>query len=117
MPKANAEEKQSRSKAINDATINAIEVPLKVMKTSLKSFSLLKRMASSGNPNSLSDAGVGALCARAAVHGAYLNVLINSKDLDDKKYVEKTLKDAKKLLKQAITAEKDVLATVEKGMK
>ncbi len=117
MAKGTAEEKASRLQAINDATINAIEVPLKVMKTSLKSFGLLKRMAASGNPNSLSDAGVGALCARAAVHGAYLNVLINSKDLDDGKYVEKTLKEAKKLLKQAITAEKEVLATVEKGIK
>ena len=117
MAKGTAEEKAIRFQAINDATINAIEVPLKVMKTSLKSFGLLKRMAASGNPNSLSDAGVGALCARAAVHGAYLNVLINSKDLDDSKYVEKTLKEAKKLLKQAITAEKEVLAAVEKGIK
>jgi glutamate formiminotransferase/formiminotetrahydrofolate cyclodeaminase len=116
LPKATSAEKETRAKAIKNATINAIEVPMKIMRTTSKSFSLLKNMAKTGNPNSLSDAGVGALCAKAAVYGAYLNVLINSKDLGDKKYVEKTLKEAKKMLRQAISAEKEILSIVEKAM-
>ena len=73
-------------------------------------------MAEIGNPNSVSDAGVGALCARSAVYGAYLNVKINAAGYDDKAYVEVTLARANDILHKAIAAEKEVLAIVEGKM-
>ena len=116
LPKTTDAEKKARHKAIQDATKYAIEVPLSVMELSIKSFEVLKHMTTTGNPNSISDAGVGALCARTAVRGAYLNVLINSKDLDDKKYVTSTLKKALKLVKQADKGESDILKLVNKAL-
>ncbi len=117
LPKHSPEEKEQRLKAINKATKYAIEVPLKVMNTAVKTFPLLLQMTKSGNPNSISDAGVGALCAKTAVYGAYLNVLINSKDLNDAKYIKETLGKAKKLLKQAQSSEKEILRLVEKEIR
>jgi len=73
-------------------------------------------MAKKGNPNYISDAGVAALCARAAVYGAYLNVKINCKDFDDDKYVEKTVTKADKWLVKSDKLEKEILKIVEKGM-
>ena len=116
LPKSTNEEQKIRKQAIQDATKYAIEVPLSVMELSMESFGILKHMTTTGNPNSISDAGVGALCARAAVRGAYLNVLINSKDLDDKKYVTSTLKKALKLVKQADKAEAEILKLVNKAL-
>jgi len=116
LPKSTTEEQKIRKTAIQDATKYAIEVPLSVMELSIKSFGILKHMTTTGNPNSISDAGVGALCARAAVRGAYLNVLINTKDLDDKKYVTSTLKKALKLVKQADKAEAEILKLVNKAL-
>lgn len=113
LPKNTAAEKEARKIAIQDATKNAIEIPFKVMTTANSCFPLLKNMAKNGNPNSVSDAGVGALCTRTAVHGAYLNVLINCKELDDEKYVSKMLSKAKATLNKAITAEKAILKIVE----
>jgi len=98
MPKATDAEKKARAKAMSDATKYAINIPLEIMKTSLDAYSFLKVMAQKGNPNSVSDAGVGALACRAAVHGAYLNVKINCADFKDEKFVTKTLKDADKIL-------------------
>lgn len=116
LPKSNEAEKTIRAKAIQDATKHAIEVPLKVMELSLESFNVLKGMAKTGNPNSISDAGVGALCARAAVRGAYLNVMINSGDLDDKKYVTSISKKAGKMVKLADKEEAEVLKLVNKAL-
>lgn len=98
MPKGTAQEKASRQKALKAATINAIEVPLQVMRTAFESMVIMAEMAESGLPSSLSDAGVGAACAKAAVKGAYLNVLINTKDLNDAEYVAKTINTANTLL-------------------
>ena len=85
------------------------------MKTSLESMDIIKEMAKNGNPNSVSDAGVGALCARSAVIGGYLNVKINCKDLTDKKLVNKFLNIADKLKESAIKLEEDILKiTLEK---
>jgi len=109
-------EKENRKEAIQAATRYAIEVPFEVMKYSLQSFEIIKTMAEIGNPNSISDAAVGALCARAAIHGAFLNVKINSGDLEDKTFVEATLKEAQKMIEATDKAEKDILAIVYQKM-
>jgi glutamate formiminotransferase/formiminotetrahydrofolate cyclodeaminase len=114
LPKATDEEKKSRKLAIQDATKYAIEVPYKVMQLSYDSFEVIKAMAEIGNPNSASDAGVGALCARTAVYGAYLNVKINASGLDDKAYADEKIKAGKELLDKSIQLEKEVLAIVER---
>jgi len=112
LPKGTDAEKANRSKAIQDATRYAIEVPFKVMEQSLASFEIIKKMAEVGNPNSVTDAGVGALCARAAIHGAFLNVKINATGLKDKKYVSKVLKNGKQILTKADKLEKEILKIV-----
>jgi glutamate formiminotransferase/formiminotetrahydrofolate cyclodeaminase len=86
LPKESAEEKAARSAAIDSATKDAAEVPLKVMETASKSYQLLSEMAEKGNPNSISDVGVGALATRACVEGAALNVRINLGQLKDEKF-------------------------------
>ncbi|MBS1613291.1 MAG: glutamate formimidoyltransferase [Bacteroidetes bacterium] len=116
LPKGTDAEKAARKAAIQAATKNAIEVPLRVMELSYQTFEVIKPMAEIGNPNSVSDAGVGALCARSAVYGAYLNVKINAAGYDDKAYVEATLAKAKDILQKAIAAEKEVLEVVEGKM-
>lgn len=113
LPKATDEEKKSRKQAIQDATRYAIEVPYRVMQLSYDSMAVIKAMAETGNPNSASDAGVGALCARTAVYGAYLNVKINAAGLDDKAYAEEKIKAGKELLDKAITLEKEIVSIVE----
>jgi glutamate formiminotransferase/formiminotetrahydrofolate cyclodeaminase len=113
LPKATDEEKKSRKQAIQEATKYAIEVPYKVMQLSHDSLSVIKAMAEIGNPNSASDAGVGALCAGTAVYGAYLNVRINASGLDDKTYAEEKVKSGKELLDKTITLEKEILQIVE----
>lgn len=114
MPKATEDEKSARKAAMHAATIGAIEVPLRVMKISLQSMDMLKEMATNGNPNSVSDAGVGALCARTAVEGAALNVRINCSGFDDKDYVADALAQAKEMLQKAKEAEREIIALVEK---
>ncbi len=113
MPKNTEAEKKLRAQSMVDATKNAINVPLDVMRTSFACFDFLERMAKDGNPNSVSDAGVGALCCKTAVHGAYLNVLINCKDLEDKKFVEASLTEAEELLKNAKSRESQILEIVK----
>lgn len=114
MPKASDEEKVARKAAMHAATVGAIEVPLKVMKVSLDSMNILKEMAENGNPNSVSDAGVGALCARTAVEGAALNVKINCSGFDDKAYVADALAQADNMLQEAKKTEREIIAVVEK---
>ena len=82
------------------------------MKAAAKAFPLLKAMAEQGNPNSVSDAGVGALAARSAVLGAMLNVRINAAGLKDRETAEKLLDEADTIAAEAIQAEKDILVTV-----
>ncbi|MEE9439189.1 MAG: glutamate formimidoyltransferase [Saprospiraceae bacterium] len=114
MPKGSTEEKEKRNQAMNNATKVAINMPLDVMKVSSDAYNLLKDMAQKGNPNSVSDAGVGALACRAAVHGAYLNVKINCTDFEDKKFVKKAMDKANKMLKDSeLTCEK-IMAIVDK---
>ncbi len=116
MPKSTDEEKAARKQAIQDATKYAIEVPFKVMELAYESFELIKAMASIGNPNSVTDAAVGGLCARAAIRGAFLNVRINSGDLQDKAFVEAILSKGQKIVEAAETAEKELMDIVEEKM-
>lgn len=113
LPKNTEPEKKQRSAAIQAATKHAIEVPFEVMQTAYQSLEAIQAMATKGNPNSLSDAGVGALCARTAVHGAYLNVRINAAGLSDKAFAEDILKKAAELLQKAREKEAEILALVE----
>jgi glutamate formiminotransferase/formiminotetrahydrofolate cyclodeaminase len=117
LPKNSDEEKKTRSAAIQDATKYAIEVPLKVMRNANVSLHIIKAMADEGNPNSASDAGVGALCARTAVQGACLNVQINASGIKDDVYKSGKLSEAKKLLDESILLEKEILAIVESKIK
>jgi len=117
MPKATDEEKAAIKAAMHAATIGAIEIPLKVMKVSLESMTMLMQMAENGNPNSVSDAGVGALCARTAVEGAALNVSINCSGFDDKAYVADALAQAESMLEEARKKEKEILAQVQQLIK
>ena len=113
LPKKSEEEKTARKTAIQSATRNAIEVPFKVMKIALSSFEIIHAMALSGNPNSVSDAGVGALCARAAVLGAFMNVRINAVDCHDRKFADAMLTEGKEMENKAITLEKEILTIVD----
>jgi len=116
LPKANEEEKSARKKAIEEATKYAIEVPFSVMETALESMNIILKMTEIGNPNSVTDAAVGGLCARTAVIGAYLNVKINATGLDDKKYAENIISDAEKLVSEAKEIENRILAITETKM-
>lgn len=113
LPKSTDAEKAARTEAIQAATKNAIQVPYHVMQLANESFGVLKAMAEGGNPNSVSDAGVGALCARTAVYGAYLNVKINSASLKDELYKNEVLANAEKILKQALESESEILKVVK----
>ncbi len=112
LPKATDEQKTHRKNAIEEATKYAIEVPFEVMQLSLGSFELIQDMAENGNPNSVSDAGVGALCTRTAVYGAYLNVLINASGLADKNFADTKIEAAKNMLQDAVAKEKTILEIV-----
>ncbi len=112
LPKSTDAEKMARTSEIQSATKYAIEVPLKVMKTCLETMTIIKAMAIDGNPNSVSDAGVGALCARSAVLGAFLNVKINASGYKDANYVLQVLAEAQSLADQAQQAEVEILTIV-----
>ena len=86
LPKGSDDEKKSRAAAIESATQYAAEIPLKVMETAAKSYDLLAEMAEKGNPNSISDVGVGICATRACIDGAALNVRINLSQLKDEKF-------------------------------
>ena len=112
LPKKTEAEKNLRKQAIEDASKYAIEIPFKVMQTSLASMELLEAMAKDGNPNSVSDAGVGALCARTAVLGAFLNVKINAAGIDDKDFAQKMIAEAQKMADDCVVKEELILAQV-----
>jgi glutamate formiminotransferase/formiminotetrahydrofolate cyclodeaminase len=116
LPKVTEEDKQIRRSAIQQATRQAIEVPYRVMECSLQSMELIKAMAKEGNPNSVSDAGVGALCARSAVLGAGLNVKINASGYDDSNYVSDILAKVASMEQQAKESEKEILQIVASRM-
>jgi glutamate formiminotransferase/formiminotetrahydrofolate cyclodeaminase len=112
LPKSNEAEKTLRQEAIQEATRTAIEVPFRVMEVAFGSLELIGAMAAEGNPNSVSDVGVGALCARAAVLGAFLNVRINASGYNDKGYVSQVLEKGAAIEARTIKTEATILQLV-----
>ena len=116
LPKTTDKEKEIRLKAIEEATKYATEVPFKVMETAQQSMEVMLEMAKNGLQNSLSDAGVGALCAKTAVFGAYFNVRINAKDIQDKAFAEDILGRAKVIFQKAEKTEQEVIAILNANL-
>jgi len=112
LPKSTDEEKAIRKQAIHEATLYAIEVPFKVMQLCYQCMEVMKAMAEIGNPNSVSDAGVGVLAARSGVMGAFLNVKINAAGLEDKTLVSDYIKGGEELVEKANLLEKEILDMV-----
>lgn len=112
LPKGTEEEKKSRTQEIQNATKYAIEVPFKVMELSFAAMEICKAMCADGNPNSVTDAGVGALCARSAVMGAFLNVRINASGLTDKAYTSAIIEKGKIIEQKTLEAESAILKIV-----
>ena len=113
LPKQTAEDKAARSKAIQEATLYATQVPLHTMQAAYRTFDICRAMAEEGNPNSVSDAGVGALAARAAVLGAGLNVKINAGGLKNRETADRLIAEANQLIAKANEAEKEIMNIVE----
>ena len=113
LPKSTDDEKTARTNAIQEATRYAIEVPFNVMKLAYQSMEVIKAMAETGNPNSVTDAGVAALCARAAVLGAFMNVQINATGYNDKTYTTKLLAEGQALRQMALDREAEILEIVD----
>lgn len=114
MPKTTDEEKAARSAALQEATRYATEVPLRTMQAAERVFPLVRAMAEEGNPNSVSDAGVGALAARSAVLGARLNVRINAAGLKDRAVADQLTAEADRIAERAVQTEQEILQIVEK---
>lgn len=112
MPKKSEEEKAARSAALQEATLYATEVPLRTMRAAFETFDLLEAMAEKGNPASVSDAGVGALAARAAVLGAQLNVRINAAGLKDREKAGSLLSEAAEIAAEARRREEEIISKV-----
>ncbi|MCZ2141604.1 MAG: glutamate formimidoyltransferase [Bacteroidia bacterium] len=116
LPKTNDEEKKIRTEAIENATKYACEVPYEVMQTAYSTLELLGELAIKGNQNSISDAGVGALCIQAAVKGAYFNVLINAQGLKDRNFAENIKSKAKEILNETNTKADSIIVLVERAI-
>ena len=112
MPKGTEAERAARATALEDATLYATEVPLRTMKAAFDTFDLLQAMATEGNPNSVSDAGVGALAAEAAVAGAGLNVRINAAGLADRETAGRLVAEANDLCARAAVRRAEILDIV-----
>lgn len=112
LPKNTPEEKSARSEAIQAATKYAAEVPYRTMQSTFEAFDVIRYVAEHGNPNSVTDAGVGALCARSAVMGAFLNVKINAAGLKDKAFVDELLMHGGEIERRAIAAEAEIMQIV-----
>ena len=117
MPKGTDEEKAARAEAMEAATLYATQVPLRTMKAAFKAFEVVRAMAEEGNPNSVTDAGVGALAARSAVMGACLNVKINAAGLKDRAVADALVKEAEEIQAAAQKVEAEILAIVESKIK
>lgn len=112
LPKATDTEKQIRTQAIQEATRLAMEVPFRVMELSFRSMEVIRAMVEKGNPNSVTDAGVGALCARTAVIGAFMNVRINATGYKDAAFVTEIVEKGRAIEQQTIAAEAEIMALV-----
>jgi glutamate formiminotransferase/formiminotetrahydrofolate cyclodeaminase len=113
LPKKTVEEKKIRQDEIEAASQHAMEIPFTVMEKSYHSMEVMRAMAENGNPNSVSDAGVGALCALAAVEGAFLNVKINAGGIHDQQFKEDLLKKGSEILEKSRNCQREILETVE----
>jgi glutamate formiminotransferase/formiminotetrahydrofolate cyclodeaminase len=113
LPKKNEEEKFLRKKAVQEATRDAIMIPMKVMETAFSGFSLIREMVEKGNPNSVTDAGVGALAIRSCIRGAFLNVKINAAGLDDRKFAADIIGKGCDIEAKAMLEEEAILKLVE----
>jgi glutamate formiminotransferase/formiminotetrahydrofolate cyclodeaminase len=112
MPKSTSDEKTARAQAIQDATKYAIEIPFKVMQAAYGSMAVIKAMAETGNPNSISDAGVAALCARSAVIGAFMNVKINAQEYKEQDFIKAIINEATELARKAIELETEIIGLI-----
>lgn len=112
LPKETQEQKAERSAAIQEATKYATEIPLRTMQVAFSAMELAEVMVKEGNPNSVSDAGVGAIALRSAVFGAYMNVRINSKDLKDRQLADSLVAQAQEIFEKALVAEKRITDAV-----
>lgn len=117
LPKNTEEEAARRTSAIQEAVLHAMEVPLCVMKSGWQALPVVKAMAETGNPNSISDAAVGALAIIAGIRGAHLNVKINASSLKDKEKAAPILREAEEIEKQAVEYENTILEFVRKAIK
>ncbi len=117
MPKNTEEEKAARASALEEATLYATEVPLRTVETAFETFPLLRAMAEKGNPASVSDAGVGALAARAAVRGALLNVRINAAGLKDREKALELVSRGEEVAAAAAREEEEIMAVVDSKIK
>jgi glutamate formiminotransferase/formiminotetrahydrofolate cyclodeaminase len=116
LPKGTEEEKISRKKAMEEATKYAAEIPFKTAQRAYEVFDLCEAMIEKGNPNSVTDAGVGVLCAKTAVMGACLNVRINAAALDDKQFAKEIVEKTKELVEEATVREAELLKKVENAI-
>jgi glutamate formiminotransferase/formiminotetrahydrofolate cyclodeaminase len=116
LPKNTDAEKKARTQAIQDATKIAIEVPLQTMQLAFAGFEIVEAMIEKGNPNSITDAAVGALCVRTAVYGAWLNVKVNLSGFKDQTFVEATLQEADAILAATQAKEAALLALVKQRL-
>ncbi len=112
LPKKTEEEKEARKQAIEDASKYAIEVPFKTMEVAFSAFEVVEAMVNDGNPASVSDAGVGAMCCRSAVMGAFLNVKINAAGIKDREFADKMVKAGAEIEAKAIQKEAELLVKV-----
>ncbi|QNJ99143.1 glutamate formimidoyltransferase [Constantimarinum furrinae] len=116
MSQTSEEEKALRKEAIEEATKYATEIPFQVMETAFNSMEVMQAMIKDGLQSSLSDAGVGILCARTAVIGAYFNVRINAKDIKDRDFAERILTKAKNIYEQTLAIEHEVINHIDSKM-
>jgi glutamate formiminotransferase/formiminotetrahydrofolate cyclodeaminase len=112
LPKKTEEEKKLRESAIQEATKNATLVPLKVMETAYSGFELISAMVEKGNPNSISDAGVGAIAIRSCIRGAFLNVKINASGLNDKDFANNVIGRGEEIESKTIAYEEEILKII-----
>jgi glutamate formiminotransferase/formiminotetrahydrofolate cyclodeaminase len=113
LPKKTEEEIKIRKSAVQEATRNATLVPFRVMETAFPGFGLIREMIEIGNPNSITDAAVGALALRSCIRGAFLNVKINASGLDDREFANDLLRKGQTIESKAIEEEEALLKKVE----
>jgi len=117
LPKKSEAEQKTRKQAIEDASKYAMEIPFKVMDTAYHSIEVMRAMAENGNPNSVSDAGVGALCALTAVEGAFLNVKINAAGITDKAFTSDLINRGEEIAQKTKECRDAIIETVEQKIR